>query len=81
MGSKRFYEHAQNPLGGVKGSGHYLNLGGSWDYLIGVLDLLELACPTTCACLFKLRPGVLSKTLSHMWVKLNLSCSYLMWDY
>ena len=35
MGSKRFYEHAQNLLGGVKGSGHYLNLGGSWDYLIG----------------------------------------------
>ena len=33
MGSKRFYEHAQNLLGGVKGSGHYLNLGESWDYL------------------------------------------------
>ena len=38
MGSKRFYEHAQNMLGGVKGSGHYLNLGGSWDYFIGVLE-------------------------------------------
>ena len=24
------------------------------------------------ACLFKARPGVLSKTLSHMWGKLNL---------
>ena len=28
--------------------------------------------PTTCACLFKVRPGVLSKTLSHMWGKLSL---------
>ena len=25
-----------------------------------------------CACLFNLRPGVLSKTLSHVWGKLNL---------
>ena len=33
---------------------------------------LELVCPTTWACLFKVRPGVLSKTLSHMWGKLNL---------
>ena len=38
----------------------------------GVLQLLELTCPTVCACLFKLRPGVLSKILSHMWGKLNL---------
>ena len=34
--------------------------------------VLELACQTACTCLFKLRPGVLSKTLSHMWGKLNL---------
>ena len=34
--------------------------------------VLELACPTACTYLFKLRPGVLSKTLSHMWGKLNL---------
>ena len=73
MSYKRFYEHAQNLLAGVKGSGDYLNLGGSWDYLMGVVELLELTCQTTCACLFKLRPGVLSKTLSHMWSKLNLS--------
>ena len=33
---------------------------------------MELTCPNTCTCLFKLRPGVLSKTLSHMWGKLNL---------
>ena len=33
---------------------------------------LELACPTACACLFKVRPGVFSKTLCHMWGKLNL---------
>ena len=39
---------------------------------MGVLELLELTCPTACTCLFKLRPGVLSKTLSHMWGKLNL---------
>ena len=34
--------------------------------------VLELACPTACAWLFKVRPSVLSKTLSHMWGKLNL---------
>ena len=33
---------------------------------------LGLACMTTWACLFQVRPGVLSKTLSPMWVKLNL---------
>ena len=36
------------------------------------MELLELTCPTVCTCLFNLRPGVLSKTLSHMWGKLNL---------
>ena len=36
------------------------------------MGVLELACPTTCVCLFKVRPGVLSKTLSHMWGILNL---------
>ena len=36
------------------------------------MGVLELACPTACTCLFKVRPGVLSKTLSHMWGKLNL---------
>ena len=35
-------------------------------------EVLELACPTACTCLFKVRPGVLSKTLSHMCGKLNL---------
>ena len=33
---------------------------------------LELACPTAYACLLKVRTGVLSKTLSNMWSKLNL---------
>ena len=37
-----------------------------------VLELLELTFPTACAYLFKLRPGVLSNTLSHMWGKLYL---------
>ena len=37
-----------------------------------MLELLELTCSTVCACLFKLRPGVLSMTLPHMWGKLNL---------
>ena len=37
--------------------------------------MLELTWPTACTCLFKLRPGVLSKTLSHMWGKLNLPMS------
>ena len=36
------------------------------------MGVLELTCPTVCTCLFKLRPGVLSKTLSHMWGRLNL---------
>ena len=43
-----------------------------WVILLGMLGWLELACPTTGACLFNVRPGVLSKTLSHMWGKLNL---------
>ena len=34
---------------------------------------LELACPTACTCLFKVRPGELSKILSHIWGKLNLT--------
>ena len=37
-----------------------------YNILMGVLGLLELTWPTVCKCLFKLRPGVLSKTLSHM---------------
>ena len=34
--------------------------------------MLELACLMACTCHFKVTPGVLSKTLSHMWEKLNL---------
>ena len=37
-----------------------------------MLKLLVLTCPPTCACLFQLRPDMLSKTLYHMWGKLNL---------
>ena len=40
--------------------------------MLELLELLELACPAACPCLFKLKPGVLSKTLSHMGRKLNL---------
>ena len=43
-----------------------------WFKWVGVLGWLELACPTACICLFKVRLGVLSKTLIHMWGKLNL---------
>ena len=43
-----------------------------WFKWLRMLGWLELACPTAWACLFKVRPGVLSKTLSHMWGKLNL---------
>ena len=43
-----------------------------WFIWVGVLGLLGLGSPTACACLFKIRPGVLSKTLSHIWGKLNL---------
>ena len=35
-------------------------------------EMLELRHLTTWACLFEVRTGVLSKTLSHMWGKLNL---------
>ena len=52
-----------------------LNMQGCWVGLNGkwLLGWLELACQTACACLFKVRPGVLSKTLSHIWGKLNLN--------
>ena len=43
-----------------------------WFKWVRMSGWLELACPTTCTCLFKLRPGALSKTLSHIWGKLNL---------
>ena len=43
-----------------------------WFKRLGILGWLELACPTAVACLFKVRPKVLSKILSHMWSKLNL---------
>ena len=43
-----------------------------WFKRLRMLGWLEFTCPTTGACLFKVRPGVLSKTLSHMWGKLNL---------
>ena len=52
----------------------WLNCMGmlGWFKWVGVLGWLELACPTACTCLLKVRLGVLSKTLSHMWGKLNL---------
>ena len=37
-----------------------------------MLCWLELACPAACACLSKVRPGVLSKTLYHICGKLSL---------
>ena len=37
-----------------------------------IIFIMGLTCPTVCVCLFKLRPSGLSKTLSHMWGKLNL---------
>ena len=40
--------------------------------MLNYRGVLELTCPTVCACLLTLRPYVLSKTLSHMWGKLNL---------
>ena len=53
-----------------------------WPKFVGKLGwvnrrVLKLACPTPCTCLFKLRPGVLSKTLFHMWGKFNLP---YIWD-
>ena len=41
-------------------------------YNVLLQGVLELTCPTACACHFKLRPGVLCQTLSHMWGKLIL---------
>ena len=43
-----------------------------WFKWVGVLGWLGLACPPDCTCLFKVRPGVLCKMLSHMWGKLDL---------
>ena len=43
-----------------------------WFKCVGMLGWLELAIPTTGTCLFKIRPGELSKVLSHIWGKLNL---------
>ena len=56
---------------GVLGWLKYVGMLG-WFKLVGMLCWLELACPTACACLFKGRLGVLSKTLSHMLGILNL---------
>ena len=43
-----------------------------WFKWLGMLGWLELASLTAVVCLFKVRSGVLSRTLSHMWSKLNL---------
>ena len=43
-----------------------------WFKCVGMLGWLELAFPTAETCLFKVRPGVLRKTLSNMWGKSNL---------
>ena len=53
----------------------WLNCMGmlGWFKWVGVLGWLELACPTACTCLFKVRLEVLNKTLSHMWGELNLT--------
>ena len=52
----------------------WLNCMGmlGWFKWVGMLGWLELAYPTAYMCLFKVRLGVLSKVLSHMWGKLNL---------
>ena len=50
----------------------YLNYINKYKGYRGILELLELTCPTACTCLFKLRPGVLNKTLSYIRGKLNL---------
>ena len=68
MGSKGFYAHDQNR----ENWGELV-----WPNCVGKLGwvkwgMLELACPTACTCLFKVRPGVLSKILSHLWGKVNL---------
>ena len=43
-----------------------------WLKWMGVLSWLGLACPTACTFFFKVRPDVLSKTLSHILGKVNL---------
>ena len=50
----------------------YNNIMLYYVIIIGALELLELTCPNVWTCLFNLKPGVLSKTLSHIWGKLNL---------
>ena len=57
-------------MGGCIGLNVWGKLG--WFKWMRVLGSLELAHPTACTCLFKLRPGVLSRALSHICGKLNL---------
>ena len=53
-----------------------------WFKWMGMLGWLELACQTACTCLFKVRPGVLSKTLSHIWGQIKLTNIFIgKWDY
>ena len=40
--------------------------------IIGGVGIVGIDMLSVCTCLFKLRPGVLSETLSHMWGKFNL---------
>ena len=35
-------------------------------------ELVLMVCPMFCTCLFNLRPGIFTRTLSQMWGKLNL---------
>ena len=74
MGSKMFYAHGQNLWKVAWESWGWPKCVGmlGWFKWVRVLGWLELACPTACTCLFKVRPGVLSNTLSHIWGKLNL---------
>ena len=55
---------------GELGWPNYVGMLG-WFKCVGMLGWLELAFPTAGTCLFKVRPGVLHKTLSCMWGKLN----------
>ena len=49
---------------GVRGRWHYLFLGGRWVDLIGGVRIGMPNC--LCMPFFNVRPGVLSKTLSHV---------------
>ena len=81
----RFYAHAQNLWGGMRGRWHYLFLGGSWDDLIGGVGI---GMPNWFASILiwvnnpTLNRNIGKFNLPHIWdrVSLNTPCLNFMGD-